>query len=112
MACTRIAAELDSEESDNDLMTTTGKGMNPNEKEQRVRRMSVVLMEEMEEADGDYLTLPLVVAVMIASLLTFNGTYVLLKIYSIIRCIYYLLICSISCVLAIASHLQLVTTLV
>ena len=75
MAWSNAAALLENEESDKALMlnTTKEEGMDPNEKEERVRRMSVVLLDEMEGADGVYLTLPLVVAVTIASMFTFNG---------------------------------------
>jgi hypothetical protein len=72
LACSNLAAELDNEESENYLISTTGKGMDQNEKEKRVRQMSVVLMDEMEGMDGVNLTLPLVVAVLIASLYAFN----------------------------------------
>lgn len=79
MAWSNAAALLENEESCNasmDMMlssSTTEKPLDPNEKEERVRRMSVILLDEMEGSDGVYLTLPLVVAVMIASMFTFNG---------------------------------------
>ncbi len=74
MAWSNAAALLEDEESDKSLMLSTMKeeGMDPNEKEERVRRMSVILLDEMEGTDGVYLTLPLVVAVTIASMFTFN----------------------------------------
>ena len=58
MAWSNAAALLENEESDKALMlnTTKEEGMDPNEKEERVRRMSVVLLDEMEGADGVYLT--------------------------------------------------------
>ena len=78
MAWSNAAALLENEESDKALMLSTMKeeGMDFNEKEERVRRMSVILLDEMEGTDGVYLTLPLVVAVTIASMFTFNGKVV------------------------------------
>lgn len=73
MAFSNAAALLESQESDNvSMLPTSENGMDPNDKEERVRRMSVILMDEIEGTDELYLTVPLVAAVMIASMFTFN----------------------------------------
>jgi hypothetical protein len=54
------------------LTSTTGKGLNPEEKEQRLSQMSLLLLGELEE-DTTTVTTPLIFAVLIASLLMLNG---------------------------------------
>lgn len=66
------AAALDTLETDEYLTSTTGKGLNPEEKEQRLSQMSLLLLDELE-ADASTVTTPLIFAVLIASLLMFNG---------------------------------------
>ena len=78
MAWSNAAALLEDEELDSTALITSDEktGMeDPKnyEKDERVRRMSVILLDDLEGTDGVYLTLPLVVAVMIASMFTFNG---------------------------------------
>jgi len=67
-----FAAQLDMLETDEYLTSTTGKGLNPEEKEQRLSQMSLLLLGELEE-DTTTVTTPLIFAVLIASLLMLNG---------------------------------------
>ncbi len=68
-----FAAALDIEETDEYMSATTGLSMEPKEKEDRMNCLSMMLFDELEDPEkGGYgLTLPLAVAVGIATLLTF-----------------------------------------
>lgn len=72
VAFSSYAAALDALETDEYLTSTTGKGLNPEEREQRLSQMSLLLLDELE-ADAITVTTPLIFAVLIASLLMFNG---------------------------------------
>ena len=69
-----LKSALDTLETDEYLTSTTGKGLNPEEKEQRLSQMSLLLLDELE-ADAITVTTPLIFAVLIASLLMFNAGY-------------------------------------
>ena len=71
VAFSSYAANLDALETDEYLASTTGKGLNPEEKEQRLSRMSLLLLDELE-SDAGAVTAPLLFAVVISSLSTFN----------------------------------------
>lgn len=104
VAFSSYAAALDTLETDEYLTTTTGKGLNPEEKEQRLSQMSLLLLDELE-ADAITVTTPLIFAVLIASLLMFNGT-------SLRVCMYLLLVTS-SCrklIVIMTCHVQPGTT--
>ncbi|KAL3765039.1 hypothetical protein ACHAWU_009407 [Discostella pseudostelligera] len=76
VAFSNAAALIENQESDIvSMLSTSENGTDRDEKEERVRRMSVILMDEIEGTDELYLTVPLVVAVMIASMFTFNVGY-------------------------------------
>jgi SP family facilitated glucose transporter-like MFS transporter 3 len=72
VAFSSFAAQLDVLETDEYLTSTTGKGLNPDEKEQRLSQMSLLLLGELED-DTTTVTTPLIFAVLIASLLMLNG---------------------------------------
>lgn len=74
VAFSSYAAALDTLETDAFLTSTTGHGLNPEEKEQKLSQMSLLLLDELE-ADATTVTTPLIFAVLIASLLMFNGAY-------------------------------------
>mmetsp|Transcript_11702 Transcript_11702/g.28761 ORF Transcript_11702/g.28761 Transcript_11702/m.28761 type:complete len:698 (-) Transcript_11702:140-2233(-) len=74
VAFSSYAAALDTLETEEYYKSTTGKGMNPEEKEQRLSRMSLLLLDELE-ADAITVTTPLIFAVLIASMLMFNAGY-------------------------------------
>mmetsp|Transcript_29505 Transcript_29505/g.50235 ORF Transcript_29505/g.50235 Transcript_29505/m.50235 type:complete len:686 (+) Transcript_29505:58-2115(+) len=74
VAFSSYAAALDTLETDEYLESTTGQGLNPEEKEKRNSRMSLLLLDELE-ADAITVTTPLIFAVLIASLLMFNAGY-------------------------------------
>lgn len=92
MAWSNAAALLEDEELETNALITSDEksGMeDPNyEKDERVRRMSVILLDDLEGTDGVYLTLPLVVAVMIASMFTFNGKVVHIPVLSLWRVVF------------------------
>jgi len=48
VAFSSYAAALDTLETDEYLTSTTGKGLNPEEKEQRLSQMSLLLLDELE----------------------------------------------------------------
>ena len=73
-AFSSYAAALDTLEADQYMESTTGKGLNPEEKERRLSQMSLLLLDELE-ADAITVTTPLIFAVLIASLLMFNAGY-------------------------------------
>ena len=74
VAFSSYAAALDTLETEEYLESTTGKGLNPTEKEQRLSTMSLLLLDELE-VDAITVTTPLIFAVLIASLLMFNAGY-------------------------------------
>jgi len=74
VAFSSYAAALDTLETEEYLTTTTGKGLNPDEKEQRLSQMSLLLLDELE-TEASTVTTPLIFAVLIASLLMFNAGY-------------------------------------
>ncbi|KAL7534440.1 hypothetical protein ACHAWF_004836 [Thalassiosira exigua] len=74
VAFSSYAAALDTLEADEYLASTTGKGLNPEEKEKRLSQMSLLLLDELE-ADAITVTTPLISAVLIASLLMFNAGF-------------------------------------
>lgn len=74
VAFSSYAAALDTLEKDEYLTSTTGKGLDLEEKEQRTSQMSLLLLDELE-ADASTVTTPLIFAVLIASLLMFNAGY-------------------------------------
>lgn len=74
VAFSSYAAALDTLEADEYLAFTTGKGLNPEEKEQRLSHVSLLLLDELE-VDAITVTTPLIFAVLIASLLMFNAGY-------------------------------------
>lgn len=92
MAWSNAAALLEDEELETNALITSDEksGMeDPNyEKDERVRRMSVILLDDLEGTDGVYLTLPLVVAVMIASMFAFNGKVVHIPVLSLWRVVF------------------------
>ena len=55
--------------------------MDKNEKEKRASRVSMMLLDELEGDEGAKVTLPLVFAVLIASILQFNGEFVCSFVY-------------------------------
>ena len=75
IAFSSYAALMDNQETDEYLISTTGQGLKAEEKEKRLSRMSLMLLDELE-VDAVSVTLPLVFAVFIASLLAFNGELV------------------------------------
>lgn len=88
MAWSNAAALLEDEELETNALITSDEktGMeDPKnyEKDERVHRMSVILLDDLEGTDGVYLTLPLVVAVMIASMFAFNGKVVHIPVLSL-----------------------------
>ena len=70
-AYSSYAAALDNEETDQYLQSTTGKGLDPNEKERRLTDHSLIMLEELE-VEAASVTMPLVFTVFIASLMAFN----------------------------------------
>mmetsp|Transcript_28254 Transcript_28254/g.58700 ORF Transcript_28254/g.58700 Transcript_28254/m.58700 type:complete len:706 (-) Transcript_28254:269-2386(-) len=74
IAYSSYAAALDTLETDDYLTSTTGKHLEPEEREKRLSRMSLLLLDELE-ADAITVTTPLIFAVLIASLLMFNMGY-------------------------------------
>jgi len=74
VAFSSFAAFLDNKETDRHLMSTTGEGLKPEEKEKRLSHVSLLMLEELE-VEAVSVTLPLVCAVFIASLLQFNVGY-------------------------------------
>ena len=74
VAYSSYAAALDTLETDDYLASTTGKHLEPEERQQRLSRMSLLLLDELE-ADAITVTTPLIFAVLIASLLMFNMGY-------------------------------------
>mmetsp|Transcript_13997 Transcript_13997/g.25314 ORF Transcript_13997/g.25314 Transcript_13997/m.25314 type:complete len:698 (+) Transcript_13997:90-2183(+) len=74
VAFSSYAAALDTLETDEYLESTTGKGLNPEEKELRTSQMSLLLLDELE-VDAITVTTPLIFAVLIASLSQFNFGY-------------------------------------
>mmetsp|Transcript_16787 Transcript_16787/g.30486 ORF Transcript_16787/g.30486 Transcript_16787/m.30486 type:complete len:668 (-) Transcript_16787:260-2263(-) len=74
IAFSSYAALMDNQETDEYLISTTGQGLKPEEKEKRLSRMSLMLLDELE-VEAVSVTLPLVFAVAIASLLAFNVGY-------------------------------------
>ncbi|KAL7533654.1 hypothetical protein ACHAXR_005368 [Thalassiosira sp. AJA248-18] len=74
VAFSSYAAALDTLEADQYMESTTGKGLNSEEKERRLSAMSLLLLDELE-ADANTVTTPLIFAVLIASLLMFNAGY-------------------------------------
>lgn len=75
VAFSSFAAQLDLQETDEYLASTTGTGLNPNEKEQRLSQMSLLLLGELEADTTTTVTVPLISAVLIASLLMLNAGY-------------------------------------
>lgn len=76
LAFSSFAAALDVQEADDFLLQSTGKGMGEAEKEKRMSRMSMMMLDELEGEEGTSgATTPLVCAVLIASFLTFNFGY-------------------------------------
>ena len=75
VAFSSFAAQLDLQETDEYLASTTGTGLNPNEKEQRLSQMSLLLLGELEADTTTTVTFPLISAVLIASLLMLNAGY-------------------------------------
>ena len=71
VAFSSYAAQLDTLETDEYMAATTGKHLNPEEKERRLSQMSLLLLDELE-VDAITVTTPLIFAVLIASLLMFN----------------------------------------
>lgn len=93
MAWSNAAALLEDEELETNALITSDEktGMeDPKnyEKDERVHRMSVILLDDLEGTDGVYLTLPLVVAVMIASMFAFNGKVVHIPVLSLWRVVF------------------------
>ena len=74
VAFSSYAAQLDALETDEYMAATTGKPLNPEEKEKRLSQMSLMLLDELE-VDAITVTTPLIFAVLIASLLMFNTGY-------------------------------------
>ena len=74
VAFSSYAAALDTLETDEYLETTTGMGLNSEEKAQRTSQMSLLLLDELE-ADAITVTTPLIFAILIASLSQFNFGY-------------------------------------
>ena len=74
VAFSSYAAQLDTLETDEYMAATTGKHLNPEEKEKRLSHMSLLLLDELE-VDAITVTTPLIFAVLIASLLMFNMGY-------------------------------------
>jgi len=74
IAFSSFAANLDTLETDAFLTSTTGKGMNAQEKEKRLSRMSVMMLDELE-VDAVKVTLPLLLGVLVASTLSFIVGY-------------------------------------
>mmetsp|Transcript_39112 Transcript_39112/g.84338 ORF Transcript_39112/g.84338 Transcript_39112/m.84338 type:complete len:695 (+) Transcript_39112:137-2221(+) len=74
VAFSSYAAALDTLETDEYLESTTGMGLNPEEKELRTSQMSLILLDELE-VDAITVTTPLIFAVLIASLSQFNFGY-------------------------------------
>ena len=68
VAFSSYAAALDTLETDEYLETTTGMGLNSEEKAQRTSQMSLLLLDELE-ADAITVTTPLIFAILIACLL-------------------------------------------
>lgn len=75
VAFSSFAAQLDLQETDEYLASTTGTGLNPNEKEHRLSQMSLLLLGELEADTTTTVTFPLISAVLIASLLMLNAGY-------------------------------------
>lgn len=73
IAFSSFAAQLDNEETEEYLISTKGLGMKPGEKAQRASRMSMLLLDELEGTEAVSVTMPLVFAVIVASLVQFNG---------------------------------------
>jgi len=74
VAFSSFASAIDVLEQDKHLASTTGKGMNPEEKEKRLSQMSLLLLDELE-ADAITVTTPLISAVLASALLMFNAGY-------------------------------------
>mmetsp|Transcript_30702 Transcript_30702/g.61673 ORF Transcript_30702/g.61673 Transcript_30702/m.61673 type:complete len:679 (-) Transcript_30702:176-2212(-) len=74
VAFSSYAAQLDTLETDEYMAATTGKHLNPEEKERRLSQMSLLLLDELE-VDAITVTTPLIFAVLIASMLMFNMGY-------------------------------------
>ena len=74
VAFSSYAAQLDTLETDEYMKATTGKHLNPEEKEKRLSQMSLLLLDELE-VDAITVTTPLIFAVLIASMLMFNMGY-------------------------------------
>lgn len=74
VAFSSYAAQLDTLETDEYLTATSGKPLNPEEKEQRLSQMSLLLLDELE-VDAITVTTPLIFATLQASLLMFNMGY-------------------------------------
>jgi len=74
VAFSSYAAQLDSLETDEYLTATSGKPLNPEEKEQRLSQMSLLLLDELE-VDAITVTTPLIFATLQASMLMFNMGY-------------------------------------
>jgi len=74
VAFSSYAAQLDTLETDEYLAATTGKHLNPEEKEQRLSKMSLLLLDELE-VDAITVTTPLIFATLQASMLMFNMGY-------------------------------------
>ena len=74
VAFSSYAAQLDTLETDEYLTATSGKPLNPEEKEQRLSQMSLLLLDELE-VDAITVTTPLIFATLQASMLMFNMGY-------------------------------------
>lgn len=74
VAFSSYAAQLDALETDEYQYATTGKHLNPEDKEKRLSQMSLLLLDELE-VDAITVTTPLIFAVLIASMLMFNMGY-------------------------------------
>ena len=74
VAFSSYAAQIDTLETDEYMAATTGKHLDPEEKERRLSQMSLLLLDELE-VDAITVTTPLIFAVLIASLLMFNTGY-------------------------------------
>ncbi|KAL7533628.1 hypothetical protein ACHAXR_005359 [Thalassiosira sp. AJA248-18] len=75
IAFSSFAALLDNAETEEHMVSTTGKGMKPEEKAKRASRMSMMLLDELEGSEGVSVTMPLVFAVVVAASMAFNVGY-------------------------------------